>query len=352
MAKKNPFLNSNGSNYLAQLNLPSSDATTEKAPSDISGGRKNATGFYQISCNQLEVFSLKEDYDFSPWASEKFEELLASVKEFGVLHPIIVRHNKDKEGFYEILAGEHRWKASCLLNLTHIPAQIILDCDDEKAKSIFAITNIVSRELTLEDKIQGWSHYYDLNKEKSYATIQTLRQTGVLDGEAGEDISRRQIFRFHKINQLESSLKQQVFDEKISIHSGEILTSLDQEAQDILSPYASQITSSAHVKRVMDLYEEKVGGYAFDEKGLAYILSKDFTAPKAPTLHLPLPEVKKIMKQRLLPEQYGQATTVLEDALDMYVSINGQKNLLEKAMAEYLKNHPEEQKKLGEQWQG
>lgn len=80
--------------------------------------------------------------------------------------------------------------------------------------------------MTLEDKIQGWIHYYDLNKEKSYATIQTLRQTGVLHGEAGEDISRRQIFRFHKINQLEPSLKQQVFDEKISIHSGEILTSL------------------------------------------------------------------------------------------------------------------------------
>lgn len=136
MAKKNPFLNGNGSDYLAQMNLPGSEPTTAKSPSDISGGgRKTATGFYEISCKQLEVFSLKEDYDFSPWSTEKFEELLASVKEFGVLHPIIVHHKKDKEGFYELLVVEHRWKAACLLNLPQIPAQIITDCDVEKSKS-------------------------------------------------------------------------------------------------------------------------------------------------------------------------------------------------------------------------
>lgn len=53
-------------------------------------------------------------------------------------------------------------------------------------------------------------------------------------------------------------------------------------------------------------------------------------------------------EKHLLPEQYNEATNVLENALDIYVRINGRKTLHEKAMAEYLKNYPKEQTKLGE----
>ena len=73
---------------------------------------------------------------------EKILELSESIKEHGVIQPIVVR--KFKEG-YEIIAGERRYRASKLIGLDKVPA-IVRDYDDKQSASI-AIVRIFSERI-------------------------------------------------------------------------------------------------------------------------------------------------------------------------------------------------------------
>ena len=69
---------------------------------------------------------------------EALRELSASIKEHGVIQPIIVRKIGDK---YEIIAGERRYKASTMAGLTKIPA-IIRNLDDKEASKVALLENL------------------------------------------------------------------------------------------------------------------------------------------------------------------------------------------------------------------
>ena len=75
--------------------------------------------------------------------TESLEELSESIKRYGVIQPIVVT-KKDK--YYEIIAGERRWRASKLAGLTEIPA-IIKDNDERKNQEISLIENIQREDL-------------------------------------------------------------------------------------------------------------------------------------------------------------------------------------------------------------
>lgn len=82
---------------------------------------------------------------------ESIEELANSIKEYGVIQPIIVTK---KENFYEIIAGERRWRASKKAGLEEIPV-IIRDNDEQKNKEISLIENIQREDLNPIEKARG-----------------------------------------------------------------------------------------------------------------------------------------------------------------------------------------------------
>lgn len=340
MSKKNPNLQGSGEAYLQHFNPPGTALTTSKAPCDISGGRREAEDFYQIPCKKLRVFSLKKAYDFSPWQAEKFTNLVESVAEFGILHPIIVRHHPEEEGFYEILAGEHRWKAAKQLDLKEIPGKILLDCDDEKAMAIFTLTNMMSRELSLEDKIQGWSHYYVLTRGKRKNAIAQLKQQGII--QEMPEVSKRQMLRYHKINLLPSALKKLVSEGKINSNIGEEFSDLPGELLNLLLPYSEKISSTKIGKAILGLHKGEYPGYILDEEGLEYLFSENFFTAKTDSFAYALASVKPVLKEKLRKEDYGTCSVLLAEALDFFAKYQGKDKLLEKALGEYVKNHPEE----------
>ena len=75
---------------------------------------------------------------------EALKELSASIREHGVIQPIIVRKLGDK---YEIIAGERRYKASVLAGMTKIPA-IIRNLDDKEASKVALLENLQRKDLT------------------------------------------------------------------------------------------------------------------------------------------------------------------------------------------------------------
>lgn len=82
---------------------------------------------------------------------ETLEELSESIKKYGVIQPIIVT-KKDK--YYQIVAGERRWRASKKAGLTEIPA-IVRDDDEKINKEISLIENIQREDLNPIDKARG-----------------------------------------------------------------------------------------------------------------------------------------------------------------------------------------------------
>ena len=90
--------------------------------------------------------------DFS---KEALTELSTSIKDRGILQPIIVRPVKGKENEWQIIAGERRWRASQIAGLHEIPV-LIKDIDDEDVAIIALIENIQRENLSPIEEAVGY----------------------------------------------------------------------------------------------------------------------------------------------------------------------------------------------------
>ena len=88
---------------------------------------------------------------------EALEELTESIKRYGVIQPIIV---VKKEDYYEIVAGERRWRASKKAGLKEIPA-IVREGDERKNKEIALIENVQREDLNAYEKALGIKELMD-----------------------------------------------------------------------------------------------------------------------------------------------------------------------------------------------
>ncbi len=102
------------------------------------------------------------------FSKESLDELTNSIKEQGVIQPIVVRHDKSLEGKYEIIAGERRWLASQNAGLHEIPV-VILDVDDVKSLEFAIVENVQRQDLNPIEEATGYQKLIDdfgYNQEK------------------------------------------------------------------------------------------------------------------------------------------------------------------------------------------
>ena len=98
----------------------------------------------------------------------KLEELTNSIKEQGVIQPIVVRPDKYSEGKYEIVAGERRWLASQNAGLHEVPV-VILDIDDSKSLEFAIVENVQRQDLNPIEEARGYIRLindFNYNQEK------------------------------------------------------------------------------------------------------------------------------------------------------------------------------------------
>lgn len=89
---------------------------------------------------------------------ESLQELADSIAQHGVLQPITVRSLDG--GYYQIIAGERRWRASRLAGLTEIPARII-EADDRKAQELALVENLQREDLNPLEEARGYRALMD-----------------------------------------------------------------------------------------------------------------------------------------------------------------------------------------------
>ena len=103
---------------------------------------------YQLKVSEIEP---NKDQPRRIFDEDSLNELAESIKKYGVIQPIIV---SKKDDYYQIVAGERRWRASKIAGVTEIPA-IVRENDEQKNREIALIENIQREEFNPIEKATG-----------------------------------------------------------------------------------------------------------------------------------------------------------------------------------------------------
>ena len=95
--------------------------------------------------------------DFS---ESELAELAASIREYGIVQPVLVRPDPDRAEHYEIIAGERRWRAAQRAGLADIPV-IVREADDRAALELAIIENVQRSDLNALEEAQGYQQLID-----------------------------------------------------------------------------------------------------------------------------------------------------------------------------------------------
>ena len=147
-------------------------------------------------------------------------ELADSIKQFGVLQPLLVRKNKD---YYEIIAGERRWRAAKLAGIKEVPV-IIKDYSEQEIVEIALIENIQRENLN--------------PIEEAMAYKKLLEEFNLKQDEVAERVSksRTAVTNSMRLLRLNDKVQQMIIDDMISTgHARALLAIDDKEQQYILA---------------------------------------------------------------------------------------------------------------------
>jgi len=130
-------------------------------------------GLTLLSINEIRPNALQPRKDFD---DETITELTASIKEKGILQPIVVRQ---AAGGYEIIAGERRWRAAQRAGVVKVPV-VVKDASDMEAIELALIENLQREDLNPIEEASGYQHLigeYGLTHEEVSARIGKDRST-------------------------------------------------------------------------------------------------------------------------------------------------------------------------------
>ena len=115
-----------------------------------------------VKTNKVPIHDITRN-KFQPrkyFSKENLVELTNSIKEQGVIQPIVVRPDKSSENKYEIIAGERRWLASQSAGLHEVPV-VILEVDDVKSLEFAIIENVQRQDLNPIEESRGYQKLID-----------------------------------------------------------------------------------------------------------------------------------------------------------------------------------------------
>ena len=125
--------------------------------SSLIGDTKNTSLKNKISISEIVRGKYQPRKMFN---KESLEELSNSIRERGVVQPIIVRKSREFNNKYEIVAGERRWLASQNAGLNEIPA-VVIEADDIKALEFAIVENVQRSDLNPVEEATGYKRLMD-----------------------------------------------------------------------------------------------------------------------------------------------------------------------------------------------
>lgn len=177
----------------------------------------------EVALSDLHPF---ENHPFKVSDDEKMDEMVESVKQYGILVPVIVR--KREEGGYELISGHRRHHAATLAGLETIPV-MVKDCNDDEATVIMVDANIQREDISISEKAKAYRMKYDAMKHQGVAGGVSLDEMSETAGE-----SRKTIQRLIYLSNLSEELLAMIDCKKLGMAQGVDLAFISSEEQDIV----------------------------------------------------------------------------------------------------------------------
>ena len=121
-----------------------------------------------LPISQVESCSSQPRKNFDP---DALADLADSIREHGIIQPLTVR--KLQSGYYQIIAGERRWRAARMAGLTQVPA-IVIEADDRKAMELAMIENLQREDLNPIEEAEGYQvlmQNYNMTQEEAAGRV-------------------------------------------------------------------------------------------------------------------------------------------------------------------------------------
>ena len=176
------------------------------------GESSEESGLRVLDLDILKV-EPNRDQPRKSFKQEELNELSESIKEFGIIQPIIV---KEEEGYFSIIAGERRWRAARLAGLTTIPA------------IVREYSEIQTLEAALIENVQR----ADLNPmEEAYCYLRLMQEYNFTQEKLSERIgkNRSYISNLLRICKLNDRVKEFIFEERLSVGHARALLPINDE---------------------------------------------------------------------------------------------------------------------------
>ena len=130
--------------------------------------KTETTGSFSLPISQVESCSSQPRKHFD---EASLAELAASIQEHGIIQPLTVR--KLASGYYQIIAGERRWRAARLAGLSEVPV-IVIEADDRKAAELAMIENLQREDLNPMEEAAGFQSLietYHMTQEEAATRV-------------------------------------------------------------------------------------------------------------------------------------------------------------------------------------
>lgn len=224
---------------------------------------------------EIDISKIKDfpNHPFKVKDDDKMKELVDSIKEYGIILPVIVRPKKD--GTYEMVSG-HRRKRACELSGIKCIRSIVKDLSDDEATLLMVDSNIQREEILPSEKAFAYKMKLEAMKhqgknvdieenETSAPLVQKLTSRELLGEKVGE--SRENIRRYIRLTKLIPELLDEVDNKRIAFRPAVELSYLSEENQyvvlnkleyDEVSPSLSQAIILKKMEQEGTITEEKI----------------------------------------------------------------------------------------------
>lgn len=190
---------------------------------------------------ELEIAKIQpfQNHPFKVVDDDKMEELVNSIRQNGVLTPVLVRPTDD-DG-YEMISGHRRMHAAQRAGLTKIPA-IIRELTDDAATIVMVEANAQREEVLPSEKAFAYKMRYEAMKRQGSRRDLTSYQVGTklrADEELAKDVgeSKNQVYRYIRLTELIPELLEMVDAKKLPLVTAVDISHIDHEVQEYLYEY-------------------------------------------------------------------------------------------------------------------
>ena len=246
----------------------------------------------RLALSELHPF---KDHPFRVLDDDRMMETVESVKEYGVLVPIIARPMPD--GGYEIVSGHRRKRACELAGMNEIPA-IVRDLDDDEAVIIMVDSNLQrenilpsERAKAYQMKLEAIKHQGERRDLTSRQLVGKLEAADLIGQDTGE--SGRQIQRILRLNNLEPPLIDKVDAGKLAFTPAVELSYLKPEEQQWLDTALENTQQTPSLSQAQRMKRESKQG-TLSEQGIMEIMTENKqTIPAKGSVVLPQEKLTK-----------------------------------------------------------